>query len=108
MSASKKLTWIALLMSSLAPMVAQQSSTISAEKPDANIVSAMQKVSAAQLKLDDEKLVSFYTRHTLSSEMPADSGKGINAAAKWIQSQFEEYSKACGGCLEVKTDVFTQ
>lgn len=104
----KALTWIALLMTTLAPMVAQQKTPIPAEKPDANIASAMQKVSAAQLKADDEKLVSFHTRQTLSSEMPAEAGKGINAAAKWIQSQFEEYSKSCGGCLEVKTDVFTQ
>ena len=55
-----------------------------------------------------EKLVSFQTRHTLSSDVPASSGKGINAAAEWIKSEFESYSKACGGCLEVKTDEFTQ
>ena len=109
MSANRKtFLWIAVVMSALAPMVAQQKTTIPTEKPDANITSAMQKVSSAQLKLDDEKLVSFHTRHTLSSEMPAESGKGVNAAANWIQSQFEEYSKSCGGCLEVKTDVFTQ
>jgi hypothetical protein len=40
--------------------------------------------------------------------VPASSGKGINAAAEWIHSQFETYSKACGGCLEVKIDEFTQ
>ena len=34
--------------------------------------------------------------------------QGINAAAEWIKSEFESYSKACGGCLEVKTDEFTQ
>lgn len=95
-------------MTLLAPMVAQQKPTTAAEKSDANIVSAMQKVSADQLKANDEKLVSFYTRQTLSSEMSADSGKGINAAGKWIQSEFEKYSKACGGCLEVKADTFTE
>ncbi len=89
------------------PMVAQQKAP-SPEKPDARIVAAMQKVSPAGLKTNDERLVSFYTRHTLSSDIPADTGKGINAAAKWIQSEFEKYSKACGGCLEVKTDAFTQ
>ena len=40
--------------------------------------------------------------------MPVSSGKGASAAAEWIKSQFEQYSKACGGCLEVKTDEFTQ
>ena len=109
MSASKKIiALVALGMTLLAPMVAQQKTTTAAGKSDANIVSAMQKVSADQLKANDEKLVSFYTRQTLSSEMPAESGKGINAAAKWIQSEFEKYSKACGGCLEVKADTFTE
>ena len=35
-------------------------------------------------------------------------GLGVTAAAKWIQDTFESYSKACGGCLQVKTDSFTQ
>ena len=40
--------------------------------------------------------------------MPASSGKGATAAAEWIKSEFERYSKECGGCLEVKTDEFIQ
>ena len=52
--------------------------------------------------------MSFQSRHTLSSDVPASAGKGINAAAEWIKSELEAYSKACGGCLEVKTDEFTQ
>ena len=52
--------------------------------------------------------MSFQTRQTLSSDVPASAGKGINAAAEWIKSEFESYSKACGGCLEIKTDEFTQ
>ena len=47
-------------------------------------------------------------RSTLSSDMPASSGKGATAAPEWIRSEFERYAKACGGCLEVKTDEFTQ
>ena len=35
-------------------------------------------------------------------------GKGIAAAREWIKSEFERYSKECGGCLEVKTDDFTE
>ena len=34
-------------------------------------------------------------------------GKGIQAAADWIASQFESISHDCGGCLEVKRDTFT-
>jgi hypothetical protein len=33
-------------------------------------------------------------------------GTGIEAAADWIAGQFEQISKTCGGCLEVKRDTF--
>ena len=36
------------------------------------------------------------------------AGRGIGAAREWIKSEFERYSKDCGGCLEVKTDSFTE
>src|SRR6185437_4707818 len=54
-----------------------------------------------------EKLVSFGTRNTISINNPdaATSGKGIVAAYEWIKSEFQRYSDACGGCLEVNTDV---
>jgi hypothetical protein len=32
----------------------------------------------------------------------------VTAASDWIFAQFEEISKKCGGCLEVKRDTFTQ
>ena len=76
--------------------------------PDPQISAAMKTVSEQHIRQTIEKLVSFQSRHTLSAEVPAASGKGINAAAEWIKSELEAYSKACGGCLEVKTDEFTQ
>src|SRR5664279_2546618 len=76
--------------------------------PDPQIVEALKAVSAQRIQQTIEKLVSFETRHTLSSDVSTTTGKGINAAAEWIRSEFEGYSKACGGCLEVKTDEFTQ
>ena len=79
-----------------------------AAKADPQIVAAMKNVSPQRIQQTIEKLVSFQSRHTLSADVPASSGKGINAAAEWIKSELEVYSKACGGCLEVKTDVFTQ
>jgi hypothetical protein len=35
-------------------------------------------------------------------------GRGIGAAREWIKSEFERYSRECGGCLEVNTDSFTE
>ncbi|HEX6879828.1 MAG TPA: M28 family peptidase [Terriglobales bacterium] len=108
MSASKIVAVCGVLMLTGALMVAQQKSVRTAAKPDPKIVAAMAKVSAAQLRENDEKLVSFGTRHTLSVQLPADSTGGIKKAAEWIKQQFESYSKACGGCLEVKTQTEMQ
>jgi hypothetical protein len=77
---------------------------------DGRIAAALQQVSAERIRANIEKLVSFGTRLTLSAQ-DADSiaaGRGIGAAREWIKREFESYSKDCGGCLEVKTDSFTE
>lgn len=74
---------------------------------DPKIQAEVKQVSAARVQSDIEKLVSFGNRSTLSSQDPS-SGRGIGAAREWIKSQFENDSKDCGGCLEVKTDSYTQ
>lgn len=77
---------------------------------DPAIAAAVKTISAANVRTDDEKLVSFGTRSTLSAQDPASiaAGHGIGAAREWLKSRFEAYSKECGGCLEVKTDEFVQ
>ena len=89
-------------------LFSQQPSSVPAATPDPQITAALRDVSPAQIQQTIEKLVSFSTRQTLSSDMPVSSGKGATAAAEWIKSEFERYSKECGGCLEVKTDEFVQ
>jgi hypothetical protein len=77
---------------------------------DPRIAAALQQVSAARIQANIEKLVSFGTRSTLSAQDPASlaAGRGIGAAREWIRAEFERYSNDCGGCLEVKTDSFTE
>jgi hypothetical protein len=77
---------------------------------DPRIAAALREISSAHIQADIEKLVSFGTRATLAAQDPRSiaAGQGIGAAREWIKSQFEHYSKDCGGCLEVKTDAFTQ
>jgi hypothetical protein len=58
---------------------------------------AQDEASPARLKADVEKLVSFGTRHTLSSA--TDPKRGIGAARAWAKSEFEKISKGCKGCL---------
>ena len=64
-------------------------------------------VSQERLHAIVEKLVSFGTRHTLSSQ--TDPKRGIGASLKWTEAEFGRYSRACGGCLRVVTpsDVVT-
>lgn len=81
-----------------------------ARNVDPKIAAALKEISAARIQGDIEKLVSFGTRSTLSAQDPVSiaAGRGIGAAREWIKAQFARYSKDCGGCLEVKTDAFTQ
>ena len=123
---------IAILMSEPKPAVAQNTKapntqvkkrptgkrSTAEEKPgsrprlprDPVILRAMKEISAERIQQTIEKLVSFYTRSTLSvnNQGAATSDKGIVAARNWIRSEFERYSKECGGCLEVKTDTFIE
>ena len=42
----------------------------------------------------------------MDTDLPPNTG--VTAAAKWIEQQFTAISEACHGCLEVKTDTFTE
>jgi len=77
---------------------------------DPQIKTALSEISSAQAQSDIEKLVSFQTRNTISAQDAASvsAGRGVGAAREWIKSEFERYSRDCGGCLEVKTDTFLQ
>ncbi len=102
-----RLGWI-LLVFAIAPASAQ--TTITASSADPQIASALKQISAEKIRANIEKLVSFQTRSTLSAQDQASmaAGRGIGAAREWIKSEFERYSRDCGGCLEVKTDSFTE
>ena len=63
---------------------------IAADKPE---------VSPDRLRTDVEKLVSFGTRHTLSSQ--TDPVRGIGAARTWAEAEFRKIGAACGRCLTI-------
>ena len=77
---------------------------------DPRIAEAIREVSPDRIEKTINKLVSFNNRSTISAqdEESIKSGKGIGAARDWIKAELERYSKECSGCLEVKTDTFTQ
>lgn len=82
---------------------------VTAAPADPAIVRALRQISVQRIQRTIETLVAFRTRNTLSSmDTDLPRGEGINAAADWIESQLQEYSRDCGGCLEVKRDTFTE
>ena len=75
--------------------------------PDARLRSIVAPVSQAQLRNTIATLVSFGTRHTLSSQ--TDPKRGIGAALEWSRGEFQRYSAACGNCLTIvdPSETFT-
>jgi len=110
----KELQFFLLALGLAVPCAAQgPGASLAAVEPggaDARIVAALRQVSAAHIRANIEKLVSFGTRATISAQDPESiaAGRGIGAAREWLKAEFERYSKECGGCLEVKTDSFTE
>lgn len=60
---------------------------------------APEQVSEVRLRADIDRLVSFGTRHTLSSQ--DDPRRGIGAARRWAEAEFRKASRSCGNCLEI-------
>ena len=109
----KLMRWTAVLAAVLSTAMACAAQSGKPEPKvaaDPQIAAALREISAQRIQGNIEKLVSFGTRLTLSAQNPASlaAGHGIGAAREWIKSEFERYSKDCGGCLEVKTDSFTE
>jgi hypothetical protein len=111
----RKRPWIAavsllLAVSGAAPAQSPGSPRPEVPAVDSRVSAALEQVSAERIRASIEKLASFGTRSTLSAQDPASiaAGRGIGAAREWIKAEFERYAKECGGCLEVKTDSFTE
>lgn len=63
------------------------------------------QISPSRLKASVRQLASFPTRHTLSAQ--DDPPRGIGAAARWIEEEFQRYATLSGGRLKVERDEFT-
>lgn len=98
---------MAVLCSTVALAFGQKSND-PAIAPDPQITAALNEISPAHIQRNIESLVGFHTRQTLSSDVPPSADHGVNAAAVWIQGEFQRYSSQCGDCLQVKTDQFVQ
>lgn len=76
-------------------LAAQQS--VPAEDP--RMYDIVDLVAAERIEADIATLVGFGTRNTLSDTLSPT--RGIGAARRWVEAEFNRISEACGGCLEV-------
>lgn len=76
------------------------------QRPDPEIQKMLREISAKNIEASIRKLVSFGTRNTLSEQ--DNPTRGIGAARDWIFSEFERFNSACGGCMVVEKQSFTQ
>jgi hypothetical protein len=72
---------------------------------DPAIKAMVNEISPINLKSTIDKLVSFETRHSLSTTK--DPKRGIGAARSWVENEFKKYAVASNGRLTVKQDTFT-
>jgi hypothetical protein len=72
---------------------------------DPVIEQMLKEVSADSLKYYVEKMVSFGTRHTLSSQ--TDPKRGIGAARQWVLNKFNEFVRLSNGRLTAFIDTTT-
>ena len=87
-----------IAIAGLLPVLFQAAPAVAAEQDFHDIAAA---VSAERIERDIRTLAGFGTRHTLS-ETGSDT-RGIGAARRWIEAEFNRISDDCGGCLEVFT-----
>lgn len=76
-------------------------SHLKAQQPvvDPQISGFVKNANKDSLRANVEKMVSFGTRHTMSST--TDPKRGIGAARNWVLAKFRHYAKNSGGRMEV-------
>ncbi|MFD0853122.1 M28 family peptidase, partial [Actinomadura adrarensis] len=79
---------------------------ITDQRPDAELRAILREIDEDRIKAIVEKLVSFGTRHTLSSQ--TDPNRGIGAAANWILEEMNRYAATSGGRMTVEFQSYIQ
>lgn len=77
---------------------------LEAQLPDEELQSILSQVSRANIEATIRKLVSFGTRHTLSSQ--TDPKRGIGAARAWLTAEFQKAADASNGTMQVEWNSF--
>jgi hypothetical protein len=73
---------------------------------DPALIALIRQIDPARIQAIIEKLVSFGTRHTLSSQ--TDSNRGIGAATKYVTDKMQSFADASNGRMTVQQQTFVQ
>ena len=84
--------WVVAGLALTAPTLAATESVAQTEQ----MLALKKAVNADRIKRDVVRLAGFGTRHTLSDTL--SDVRGIGAARRWIEAEFQKISAACGGC----------
>jgi hypothetical protein len=75
-------------------------------QPDPALLALLSQIDPNRIQATIEKLVSFGTRHTLSSQ--TDPARGIGAATSWVFEQMQGFAAASNGNMTVQQQSFVQ
>jgi hypothetical protein len=75
-------------------------------QPDYELRKLVSEIDPDRMRATIEKLVSFGTRHTLSSQ--TDPNRGIGAATNWLFGQMQAIAATSGGRMTVELQSFIQ
>src|SRR5215475_10201001 len=85
---------------------AKSGSAASGQAFDPALRALIRQIDPARIQATIEKLVSFGTRHTASSQ--TDPNRGIGAATAWVFGQMQSFAAASGGRMTVQQQTFVQ
>ncbi len=94
------------LFLALAGPVLVSGADLAEPSPNPEIAQVVRQISPQKIEASIRQLVGFGTRHTLSETQ--SETRGIGAARRWIEAEFQAYAKDSGGRLQVAMDEFTQ
>lgn len=77
-----------------------------AQRPDAELLGLLRELDQRRIEAIVRKLVTFGTRHTLSTQ--DDPNRGIGAARDWIFAELQRYAATSDGLMTVELQSYIQ
>jgi hypothetical protein len=88
------------------PIGAPPSKPYERQTPSQELRQLLDQIDQSNLRATVEKLVSFGTRHTASSQ--TDPARGIGVATDWVFQQLQTYAATSSGNMTVQKQTFVQ